>query len=478
MTETPTGHRRTFARRYPYLLIFYLIVGVTGRPVAAFAEQGATAPASRALAETVAEQQRRIARLEARLERLSAELAELRDERAAAAPASAPEQPPGGVVGWEPAPVFASSDGAFSFKPRARIDLDVVALTERDDRLSHEAGASFRRLRLGFEGRAYQDFRYKTEADFADGETVSLRDVYVEYTGWDFAALKAGHFKAPYTLADMTSGTVLAFFERPLMVNAFKAGAGRKIGVMLSSGGEAWTGAFGFFGDDPTDARALDADGWSVHGRVTAAPWASGDRALHLGTSAYYREESERLVRFRDRPELRLGGRRLVSTGRIPTDAYRFLGLELAGVAGPLGVMAEWGRVEVERPGAGDVDFSGGYVSLSRFLTGEQQNYRADRGVFRAIDSDRLLSDGGAGAWELALRYSYLDLEDEDVLGGRQDNWTLALNWYVLPRMRLQLNYVLFDVRDSAAEPPAGVADGSFVDFEGATYGVRLQSSW
>ena len=56
--------------------------------------------------------------------------------------------------------------------------------------------------------------------------------------------------------------------------------------------------------------------------------------------------------------------------------------------------------------------------------------------------------DGGFGAWELALRYSYLNLNDELADGGILSDITAGTNWYVNPNTRVMLNYVHADLDD------------------------------
>jgi len=49
---------------------------------------------------------------------------------------------------------------------------------------------------------------------------------------------------------------------------------------------------------------------------------------------------------------------------------------------------------------------------------------------------------GGIGAWELAVRYSQLNLNSNDIRGGNEKDLTVGLNWYTTPNLKLMTNYV------------------------------------
>ena len=59
----------------------------------------------------------------------------------------------------------------------------------------------------------------------------------------------------------------------------------------------------------------------------------------------------------------------------------------------------------------------------------------------------------GFGAWQLALRYSYLDLTSKGIQGGVTHEFVAGVNWFMTANLKMQANYVLTDrtVTGSAA---------------------------
>ncbi|MFN7276988.1 MAG: porin, partial [Betaproteobacteria bacterium] len=85
----------------------------------------------------------------------------------------------------------------------------------------------------------------------------------------------------------------------------------------------------------------------------------------------------------------------------------------------------------------------GAYVSAAFMLTGEEAGYNKAVGVPERIIPNRefSLKQGTWGAWQAALRASYLDLSSGPVDGGRIAETTLGLNWWWNRYLRWQLNY-------------------------------------
>jgi len=94
----------------------------------------------------------------------------------------------------------------------------------------------------------------------------------------------------------------------------------------------------------------------------------------------------------------------------------------------------------------------GYYVQGSWVLTGESRPY--SKGT---IGNVRPVHD--YGAFEVAVRYSSVDLNDGPVYGGKEDDWTIGANWYLGQHFKLQANYIFANTTKRYGSPINGDAD-------------------
>jgi len=187
---------------------------------------------------------------------------------------------------------------------------------------------------------------------------------------------------------------------------------------------------------------------------ATFLPWydeaTQGRGLIHTGLAYSWRDANDNQVRFSQRPESHICDR-VVDTGLFAADDYQLLGVEAALVYGPLSIQSEYFNTWVNQLAGADANFQGVYGYVSYFLTGEARNYKRTAGVFdrvrpfenffRVRDADGYMQMG-KGAWEVAYRYSYLDLDDAGISGGLASDHTIGLNWYLNPYTRLMWDYV------------------------------------
>ncbi|MGH8480445.1 MAG: OprO/OprP family phosphate-selective porin [Gammaproteobacteria bacterium] len=379
---------------------------------------------------------------------------------------------------------ISTPDGAFKWKIGGRIHTDAAFYnndTGTADTTTLTSGADIRRARLALEATLYRNWQLKLEYDFAGASDVDegLRDAYLRYglTAGLPLAFTVGQFKEYLGLESITSSNDISFVERALPSRTFNdiAGGsdGRRLGAGVTThGNDLWTVSAGIFGRNAAGETGTDdeSDPITFVGRLTLSPVHTEDRAVHLGfAGSWLNPDDNDTVRFRQRPEARIGADRLVDTGDLATADVTRYGAEAAGVYGPFSVQGEYLRAETsELAGSPEVGFYGWYVMGSWLLTGESRRYEFEDGKFKNPKPKGIVGKGGIGAWELLARYSSLDLSDESVDGGEEDNFTFGVNWYPTPNFKFMANYVR-------------VLDLEGGDFDGAepdAFLLRAQAYW
>ncbi|GAB6165824.1 hypothetical protein JCM19992_18240 [Thermostilla marina] len=360
-----------------------------------------------------------------------------------------------------------SAAGKMSVSAGGRIYTDAVWFGQGASSIAAFGDAQdtvyFRTARIFLKGDGFDQFGYKIQMDFAGRDSNSeqltkFKDVYISIKELPLAdQLKIGHFKEPFSLEELTSSRFITFMERGLPA-VFSPSRNIGIAAYRHSENERMTFALGGFRtmqDDPPYASDDDG-GYAFTMRATWLPWydaaTNGRGLLHVGLGYSYRDVDDPTQRIRQRPEVGVGPR-VVDTGAIANvDDIQLLNPEIAFVYGPFSVQAEYIAAFYDTA-AGTGDFHGAYVYASYFLTGENRVYKRTEGHFDRVKPFEnffrvCTCDGqpatGRGAWEVAYRYSWLDLDDADigVLGGTASDHTIGLNWYMNPYTRLMFNYV------------------------------------
>jgi phosphate-selective porin OprO and OprP len=337
-----------------------------------------------------------------------------------------------------------------------------------------------RRAILQADGTIFDQFDFSIEFDFANASNdnsglqppsfgnltsspaplnvwMQIRDVPV------LGHVRIGNQTKTIGMENITSAAFLPFMERSDNMDAFYGpfDNGFSLGITANSWTESErvTWRYGVYQPE-TNVFGVALDKYVVGARVTALPIyeEEGQRLIHLGLGYWGGELVQDQNRDRVRPLLRnapgFAVPVLADTAEIPGNKQYTIGPEFALVLGPFTVQAEWAaqfltHAIVSGQDQGTVFFHGGYVEALYFLTGEHQPYDKREGVFGRVvplhDYHVRKNDciRGLGAWQVGVRFSYVDLTDKAVQGGEIYDWTVGLNWYLNSNMKFQLNYIL-----------------------------------
>lgn len=306
---------------------------------------------------------------------------------------------------------------------------------------------------------------YKVEFGVDDGKFY-LNDFYGRWRlPRYFDRLRIGYFDPPVSLEVLASS-----FERSLMEVASPLSAfapGLRLGIEVDGALEdpsltyslnlSSVGQSQQFSDASSSAlRGVGRLVWRPDVSESLAP----DALVHLAASIGYTFSGSGEIRYRSRPESDLMPY-LVDTQDLSGDAST-TGLEGAWRSGALTAQVEYLRSRVSRDSDSDVAFSGAYAQLAYTVTGEVRRYDTATATFSGITPEQPFawSLDRLGALELAARYSWLDLEDENVAGGVMRSLNLGLVWTLNYWTKVELGYVAARTRGNSAEGTSRIFQG------------------
>jgi phosphate-selective porin OprO/OprP len=405
-------------------------------------------------------------------------------------------------------PTICTADNLNCVSITSRLHFDAGGYDYRPNTLATapqrlDDGVNVRRARIGVLGKFMGDWNYGLVYDFGGssdgfastagvggtavgflpgGALAGVEDAHLSYTGFKpfggKLAIEGGIMDLPYTLDEATSSNDILFMERAssqVIATNIAAGDFRSTFGSRWYNDTFWAGAYV---TGPTtgaihSASSVNPSGtteqYGVVARAAGQIVSGKDYSLHLGGDAEFLIQpphnliaGSQTLTLSDRPELRIDPTTLISTGALANaSSAQVYSVEAAGTYGPLFFQGEYFWFNVERNaatglppiGAPNLTFNGGYAQASFVLTGETHTYNSGNAAYNGIAPANpfSLSGGGWGAWEIAGRYSTIDLNDRlgtatGVAGGRQNVYTLALNWYANRNVRLMFDYLHGDV--------------------------------
>jgi phosphate-selective porin OprO/OprP len=145
-------------------------------------------------------------------------------------------------------------------------------------------------------------------------------------------------------------------------------------------------------------------------------------------------------IRLRSRPEA-FPAPYFIDTTSFPADATYMAGPEAYYRKNRWLFGSEYWWVFTEARASGDPVFHGGDIVATYLFNDAKRPYNTIGGYFKGVSPKRTVFEGGPGAWEAVLRFSYIDLDSGTVRGGRFARITPMVNWHLSDNMRLEVGY-------------------------------------
>ncbi len=366
-------------------------------------------------------------------------------------------------IRWRNGTWIERNDGLYRLHLGGRLLADAAVLSADQGLLNAyrpgetRSAAKIRQGRLLTQGILWRRLLFKLEYDFA---AEAWTDVFVGASGLGpLGTLAVGQMKVPFSLERGMSRLHMTFMERSI-ADAL-APTVRQFGFTMTNTylDDRIRWQAGIFRDTGDFASFSSSDDTDLSFRVTGLPVFGDDGTTLLEVGASYDHtwvNGGTNVRIRSRPESALENRLVDTNPIIGVSSVDRMDFEVAWVCGPVSVQAEYLHDFLGRDtgAGGDLDFWGGYVQASYFLTGENRSYDKRAGVFGRVipANDFQPLEGHWGAFQVAARLSYLDLNDRDIIGDVESNVSLGVNWYPFPNLRIMLNYVHAHVANQGDE--------------------------
>lgn len=356
--------------------------------------------------------------------------------------------------------IWKSNNSNIRYWIDGRIMLDSWYIDNSKKNNYFAGGIGTRRARFAIKSQLHGHFYGEFDFDLANND-IEIKDMWIAYKLHSNSIFKIGNHKIPFSLEEVTTSRWTTFMERA-SVNEFSPG--RKMGVSFLHFSSNYFIHIGLFGDAPSlgaedkseihDVNAITLkdyetsrsrkESFSFGTRIAVRPYTDTNSVFHLGGSYFYHRlpkdgSEDQTIKYKVGPNL--DGMNIVP---LDTDDMagisleQGMGSEILYLKNQWMIQAELIATQLTTTSDSKYFFSGGYIFYSYFFTDDKRTYSMSDGELGPVCP----SNKESGAWELAVRYDYLNLTDRNhgVFGGGGSHFTIGVNWYVNENVKLMIN--------------------------------------
>lgn len=355
---------------------------------------------------------------------------------------------------------FAGTDDLLKFKGYAQMDANFP--------IGNSPGISefmIRRARLAATGYFQKNFRYMIYARFDKGKA-ELNEAFLESRHLSFARIRIGQFKVPFSLYNLTSSSQIRFVNRPLVVENLSPGY--DIGAMVFGNvlDERIEYAIGIFNGEGQNNKEIN-DQKDLIGRLVVCPFRANENEyinnLYIGFSSSYSPQKQPF----QTSVYETGTGQIFysrSDSLLQWNGRTRLGFDMEWIVKKASLRAEYLQQKYNIEGGKSIIDDGLTLDLAYLLTDDNQQ----RNSIIKPNNELLPNNGSWGAFELTLRYEYMNLSDntsnlQNTKGpGSLKGITTGVNWYPNDDVKIALNYQKLDF---SSHLPTGQKEYKYSEF-------------
>ncbi|MGL5788121.1 MAG: porin [Bacteroidales bacterium] len=339
-----------------------------------------------------------------------------------------------------------AQENKLTVNPTGRILIDGGWLNSNNDKL--KSGVAIPDARLGVKA-SYGAYKAKVDVGFAYGK-LSLKDIFVQRMFGDNNLLRMGYFVHQFGLQSCTSSSMKISMEEPESNEAFFNS--RLIGAMYMHNKDAFFGTLSVHVENEAIKKTTNETGKQGYGmmsRLVYRPFREDGAIFQVGISGAFEtprynsnaEYNHKTFILKTNFPSRIA--KVTAQQAEIVDAkmlYKFTP-ELCAAYKRFGIESQYFYVNVQRKAQPNFKASGAYVLLRGAIIGKDYKYSSwDAGI----------ATPQPGTLECVLGYNYTNLSDHraGIIGGRQSDASITLNYYLNKYMIWRLHYSYTHVDD------------------------------